>query len=74
MTAQTPAQRNASYRRRMAEKMAALKASLVWAIAEIEGRTSYADEQRMENCLQKAKEALQGSETTRKPLDPTQRG
>lgn len=63
LTPQTTTQRTAAHRRRMAEKMANLTEALEWAVAEIEGRTRYdpdiytGNEQR-ENCLHKAKSAL----------------
>ena len=73
MTAQTTTQRTAAHRRRMAEKMANLTEALEWAIADIEGRARYTRDHQFGHCLQRAKEALQGSATTQKPLDPTQR-
>lgn len=74
MTAQTTTQRTAKHRLAVKERMAALEASLVWAIAEIEGRTSYADGQGMGKCLQKAIEVLEGSKGVRNSSNPTQRG
>ena len=70
MTPQTTTQRTAAHRRRMAEKMARMTAGLT-EIAECHPAWI---ENNPEWAIEKAQKALQGSETTQKPLDPTQRG
>jgi len=61
----TPAQRNAAYRTRKAERIARMEArvanleeALAWAIAEIEGNARYSRECQFGNCVEKAKAAL----------------
>lgn len=63
MTAQTPAQRNASYRRRMAEKMARYEGALITFVAVANLYPWAVNTSHMEMALQKAKEALN-------PTDP----
>lgn len=70
MTAQTTTQRTAAHRLRMAEKMARYKG----ALAEIAECHPAWIENNPDWVLETAQKALQVSETTQKPLDPTQRG
>jgi len=77
MTAQTTTQRTAAHRRRMAEKMARYEGALQLAhdtLHECTAVLTASDCAKVSQVMQRCREALQGSETTQKPLDPTQRG